>query len=196
MTDINALSAAKQQLRAKLRFRRKHFAANLDGMAALAAFRAAPAPLEDLLKAHTDFSAYVPVGDEVDIIPLLSAFAQDGIALPFHAKRDEHMEFRLWPIGAALEAGPWRTPQPSEECAQAAPSLIFCPLVGFDRSGGRLGQGGGHYDRYFARHPQARRVGVAWSIQEVDFIPSEPTDMRLDAILTEQEYILCGDRII
>jgi hypothetical protein len=60
MTDLSAdLVQQKQKLRERLRFRRRHFAANLDGMAQLAAFRALPAPLTELLAHHAVIGAYV-----------------------------------------------------------------------------------------------------------------------------------------
>lgn len=197
MESISDITAAKAKLRDKLRFRRRHFTENLDGMAALSAFRTLPAPLHTLLTSSAPIvSAYAPAGGEPDILPLMREHVADGhLAMPFHAKRDEWMEFRLWNDADALETGPWRTKQPPAHSATADPSIILCPLLGFDRNGGRLGQGGGHYDRYFARYPNALRIGVAWSIQELDAVPCESTDFALDAILTEQEYIYCGNSI-
>ncbi len=197
MPDLTADRAAeKRRLREKLRFRRRHFAANLDAMARLAAFRALPAPLADLIAAHDVVGAYAAWGDEPDILPMLAETANGArLALPHHADRTEAMDFRHWQAGDALIKGPWSTPQPGANAAAVVPSLIFCPLVGFDRQGGRIGQGGGHYDRYFAAHPDALRIGIGWSVQEIDAMPTEPTDMMLDAVLTEQEYIICGDRL-
>jgi 5-formyltetrahydrofolate cyclo-ligase len=197
MTDLSAeLAQQKQKLREKLRFRRKHFAANLDGMAQLAAFRALPAPLSDLLAHHAIVGAYAAWGDEPDIMPMFASLAEAGaLALPHHAGRVDEMTFRRWQPGESLANGPWSTRQPADDAPTAIPDLIFCPLVGFDRRGGRIGQGGGHYDRYFAAHPAALRIGVGWSVQEIDTVPRESTDITLDAILTEQEFILCGDRL-
>ena len=197
MTHLSAdLAQQKQKLREKLRFRRKHFAANLEGMAQLAAFRALPAPLTELLAEHAIVGAYVAWGDEPDILPMFADLAAAGaLALPHHAARIDAMGFRRWQTGEALLKGPWSTRQPADDASPAAPDLIFCPLVGFDRQGGRIGQGGGHYDRYFGAHPDALRIGVGWSVQEIDAAPRESTDMALDAILTEQEFILCGDRL-
>jgi len=70
-----------------------------------------------------------------------------------------------------------------------APDLIIAPMLAFDRSMHRLGQGGGHYDRTFAQYPQAPRIGLAWSVQEADAIPVESHDMELDMIVTESEII-------
>ena len=197
MTDLSAdLVQQKQKLRERLRFRRRHFAANLDGMAQLAAFRALPAPLTELLADHAVIGAYVALGDEPDVMPMFAALADAGaLALPHHAGRVAEMDFRRWRPGESLAKGPWGTQQPCDGAKPVAPDLIFCPLVGFDRQGGRIGQGGGHYDRYFAAHPNALRIGIGWSVQEIDATPRESTDIALDAILTEQEFILCGDRM-
>lgn len=193
MTDPSADPAQlKQRLRERLRFRRRHFAANLDGMARLAAFRAVPQPLAERLADRAPIAAYIAWGDEPDIVPMLAGYP---LVLPRHAARDEVMDFRRWLSGEPLAKGPWGPEQPDAAASPVDPALIFCPLLAFDRSGGRLGQGGGHYDRYFAAHPGIPRIGVGWSVQEVDAVPAEPTDIALDAILTEQEFILCGDRL-
>lgn len=197
MTDLRAsLPEQKQKLRERLRFRRRHFAANLDGMAQLAAFRALPAPLVERLADQAIVGAYVAHGDEPDVLPMLADLAATGaLALPHHAGRAAEMRFRRWRPGESLVTGPWGTQQPDDGAPLAEPHAIFCPLVGFDRRGGRIGQGGGHYDRYFAAHPAALRIGIGWSVQEIDDCPRESTDIALDAILTEQELILCGDRL-
>ncbi|HEV2599898.1 5-formyltetrahydrofolate cyclo-ligase [Sphingopyxis sp.] len=197
MTDLSAdLVQEKRKLRERLRFRRRHFAANLDDMAQLAAFRALPAPLSELLADHAIVGAYAAWGDEPDILPMFAGLADAGaLALPHHAARIDTMDFRIWRQTDPLEKGPWGTQQPLGDAWAAIPGIIFCPLVGFDRRGGRIGQGGGHYDRYFAAHPGALRIGIGWSVQEIDATPRESTDIALDAILTEQEFILCGDRL-
>ena len=64
--------------------------------------------------------------------------------------------------------------------------------MAFDRTGGRLGQGAGHYDRTLENLRRGGRVfvlGLAYAGQEVAKAPAEPHDQRLDAILTETGYI-------
>ncbi len=190
MTDP---ARSKAHLRERLRFRRRHFVASLDGMARLAAFRALPSPLAEAAAAHAPVAGYAPWGDEPDILAMLEPLGT--IALPRHAARVAAMDFCRWHSGDALTKGPWGAMQPAPDAEPVVPGLILCPLVGFDRRGGRIGQGGGHYDRWFAAHPDTLRVGIGWSVQEVDTVPTEPTDIALDAILTEQEFILCGDRM-
>jgi 5-formyltetrahydrofolate cyclo-ligase len=72
------------------------------------------------------------------------------------------------------------------------PNLVIAPVLAFDRHGGRLGQGGGHYDRTLADLRGQRPVfvlGVAFAGQEIEAAPMDPHDQRLDAILTETGYI-------
>jgi 5-formyltetrahydrofolate cyclo-ligase len=72
------------------------------------------------------------------------------------------------------------------------PDLILAPLLAFDRRGGRLGQGGGYFDRAIAdlraRGPLIV-MGLAFAGQEVGEVPLEAHDARLDAVLTERGYI-------
>ena len=64
--------------------------------------------------------------------------------------------------------------------------LVITPGLAFDARGHRLGYGGGHYDRYFARlGPSALRVGVAFSVQLVDEVPTEPSDRPVDVVVTD-----------
>lgn len=76
-----------------------------------------------------------------------------------------------------------------------AVDLVLMPLVGFDRQGGRLGMGGGFYDRTFdptyKRARQPRLVGLAHNCQEVDNLPLAPWDVPLDAIATPRGIIKC-----
>jgi 5-formyltetrahydrofolate cyclo-ligase len=68
--------------------------------------------------------------------------------------------------------------------------LVIAPGLAFDRQGGRLGYGGGHYDRYLARAGSGTlRVGVAFSLQIVEEVPVEPGDERVDLVVTDQESL-------
>lgn len=72
--------------------------------------------------------------------------------------------------------------------------LIVVPGLGFDRRGGRLGHGGGHYDRLLARLPAGcRRVGFAYDQQVLDAVPMEPHDLALHALVTPTGWVDCGN---
>ncbi len=71
--------------------------------------------------------------------------------------------------------------------------LVFLPLVGFDSQGGRLGMGGGFYDRTFANktaHESPLLIGLAHECQQVKTLPIESWDVPLQAILTPNKTII------
>ncbi len=65
------------------------------------------------------------------------------------------------------------------------------PLLAFDRSGRRLGYGGGYYDRTLAALPDAVAIGCAFAAQELDEVPAGDYDARLSAVATECGVIVC-----
>ncbi|MEM6481442.1 MAG: 5-formyltetrahydrofolate cyclo-ligase, partial [Pseudomonadota bacterium] len=72
------------------------------------------------------------------------------------------------------------------------PEIVIVPLVAFDRMGGRLGYGGGFYDRTLERLRAQRptlAVGFAYAAQEASELPLELTDQPLDLVITEMEVI-------
>ncbi len=150
-----------------------------------------PPELARMLSRGMTVASYVPVRGEADPAPLARAAVDAGcvIALPHVVDRDTPLRFLAWDTEAALIAGPFGLHQPAEAADELAPDLILTPLVAFDRAGNRLGQGAGHYDRAFARFPDAMRIGVAYALQEVPALPADPWDVPLHAIVTEQEWI-------
>lgn len=194
---VGDVAEQKLALRPKLRFRRDQFVAQLDQLVHAIAFRAPPTPLRRLLQTGRCVGGYAAAGSEAPVETLLAIAAEAGVAtaLPHFGARDAAMAFTAWRPGDPLEAGPWRVNQPVGATETLVPKLLLCPVLGFDRRGGRIGQGAGHYDRYFEKAPDTLRVGIAWSVQEVDVVPREPHDMPLDAVLTEQEWIMTGDRL-
>jgi len=184
----------KAVLRARLRAVRRRAATALPEAADAAAHRA-PA---DRLAAFACIGAYRAVGSEIDPSPLVRKLCAAGaqVALPAAHDRGAPLEYRIWDGAAPLEPDAFGVPAPPTSARPAHPDLVIVPLLGFDRQGRRLGQGGGTYDRTLANLRASGRVfvlGLAYSSQETDEIPWEPHDERLDAVLTEAGYIEFGD---
>ena len=183
----------KTALRVRLRGLRRRLAIEVPDAAGRAARRL---PLSRFSRFRI-VSAYHPQGSELDPQPLLEAilgvdpgFAQ--AALPVALDRESPLKFRLWRPGDALAPDAVGILSPPASAPEVAPNLVIAPLLGFDRRGGRLGQGAGHYDRTLADLRRDRPVfvlGLAYAGQEVDAVPTDPHDQRLDAILTETEFI-------
>lgn len=150
-----------------------------------------PDALSARLAAGITVTSYLPLGSEADPSPLVRAALEAGcaLALPHVVNRQQPLRFLAWCPGDSLVPGPFGLSQPAATAAELDPDIILTPLVGFDRSGNRLGQGAGYYDRVFARYPRAWRVGVALAVQEVDSVPTDAWDAPLHAIVTEQEWI-------
>jgi 5-formyltetrahydrofolate cyclo-ligase len=182
----------KTELRETLRSRRAAFVAAMDGAEVHAHMMALADRVMREMGGARSLSAYLPLGTEIDPLPILEAAAAAGLAtaLPYVSSRAAPMRFLSWLPGDVLLAGPFGLLQPDPATAdEIAPQLILTPLVGFDRMMARLGQGAGHYDRAFVALPHARRIGLAWSAQEADALPVDPWDVPLHAIATEREWI-------
>ena len=99
------------------------------------------------------------------------------------------MRFLAWDGATALIPGPFGLSQPPADAVALVPDIILTPLLALDPKLNRLGQGAGYYDRAFAQFPLARRIGVAWSVQQVEAVPTDAWDMPLHAVITEQGWI-------
>ena len=183
---------SKADLRATLRRRRRDFIGREEVMGQLlvmtlmVAERAAPA-----LAGAKTVAGYVSNGVEVDPVPLLFRALDLGLrtALPRVGTPDGPMTFHHWYPGDELVPSLSGPLQPRADAPLVEPDLILAPLVGFDRRLNRLGQGGGHYDRTFHAVPAARRIGLAWSVQETAALAPDAWDVPLHGIATEDEWI-------
>ena len=84
---------------------------------------------------------------------------------------------------------------PPEEAPEVLPDVLLVPLLAFDREGFRLGYGGGFYDRTLEKLRALKKVtaiGIAYAGQEMDTVPRDAFDQRLDWIMTEKETFKCG----
>ncbi|MEG8220954.1 5-formyltetrahydrofolate cyclo-ligase [Sphingomonas sp. HH69] len=188
---MNSDSADKADLRVLARDQRRAFVATLDPLAHRLAFKVLPSPLARRLADARTVALYMGLDDEAPAQRLAAPLiAMDKlVALPRVLDRLGSMDFLPWTPDAPLIPGPFRTSHPEPGDGPVTPDAIIAPLVGFDRALNRLGQGGGYYDRAFARFPDALRIGLAWSAQELDDVPADPWDLPLDIILTEAELI-------
>lgn len=180
--------AEKSRLRRQLRkARREHVAAQPDAIRALL-FHRPPAVILNRFGSDATIGLYHASGDEAPASGYARFFKENGfrIALP-HLAANDAMSFRehLDPFGESdLEDGPFGIRQPSKSANEMIPDVVFVPLIGFTASGERLGQGGGHYDRWLAKHPGRLTFGLAWDAQLCDTLPTEPHDIALDAVIT------------
>ena len=139
-------------------------------------------------------SGYHTTGAEMDCVALLSHFSGQGhtTALPVVQGRGQPLHFRRWAPGDHLNRGVLNIPVPPPDAESLDPDILLVPLLAFDRQGYRLGYGAGYYDMTIASLRAAKRVvtvGLAYAGQEVDAVPHEAHDERLDWVLTEDGTI-------
>ncbi|MES2493093.1 MAG: 5-formyltetrahydrofolate cyclo-ligase [Pseudomonadota bacterium] len=187
----------KNRLRARLRAeRRDHVAALAPGTKALILMRP-PAPVAARMPEGSRVALYYATPAEAPTGGYARWLFENGrqLALPWFADRDTTMTFRAWtdPFNLAdLEPGPFGALQPFGTAPEVVPDVAVVPVLGFTESGCRLGQGGGHYDRWLAEHPETLPIGLAWDMQRLDTLPLEPHDRRLAAIVTPTRFYDTG----
>jgi 5-formyltetrahydrofolate cyclo-ligase len=187
--------AAKAALRARMRALRR----GLDGQWREQASRSICRRVATVWReaGHPPLAGYTPMAGEPDLTPLLeAALGRLGhVLLPRVGADGRALELRAVTSLSCLRPG-FRgilEPDPTQSVlAEDAPRLlVIVPGLAFDEAGGRVGQGGGHYDRLLHRlGPRAVAVGVCWEAQVLGRLPLEPGDHRVHALVTEERASL------
>jgi 5-formyltetrahydrofolate cyclo-ligase len=136
-------------------------------------------------------AGFWPMGDEIDIRPLMRRLEAAGhaLALPVTTPRGQPLVFRRWRFGDPLVPGRFDTSVPPESAPTVTPDALLVPLLAFDAGGLRLGYGGGYYDRTLAGLPGAWALGVAFAGQQVAKVPAGAHDVPLHGIATEAGFL-------
>ena len=195
----NDVRTERAELRRRLRRRR----AALPPLERARAARAIAAHLAaaGLLRPGLRIGAYLAVRSEISLAPFIDHARRAGCRLWLPRITDTRTHrMGFVPAGAALRRGPHGIPEPAAgaHCAAQWLQVILVPLVGFDAAGHRLGSGAGYYDRALAFRTGRRRwrgprlIGVAHSCQQAAAIAALPTDVPLDAVVTEKGLFSCS----
>ncbi len=137
-------------------------------------------------------AGYMAMRTEIDPTAAMEEAAAHGpVGVPVIMGVGQPLKFRTWGPGCALIKGEFGAMIP-ETGDWMIPQIVVVPLVAFDRSGGRLGYGGGFYDRTLEKLRAAQptlAIGFAYEAQEDENLPLEQTDQPLDLIVTERGVI-------
>ncbi len=194
MSDLPAhrLKQAKRALRREVLAERDALASD-DRTARSEAIAERFLELTEVADAETAL-AFWSFGSEVETAPLIARLRSRGttVALP-RIEGNDVVPVVATP-GARMSATSFGAMEPAEGRVLdvAELDLVVVPGVAFDRSCGRVGYGGGYYDRLLGeRRAGAAAIAIAFGLQVVDRVPSGAVDRRLDGVVTETEVIRC-----
>jgi len=139
-----------------------------------------------------NIGGYYPVNFEIDDLELLKKFEKNkfNISLPV-IKKNFQMDFYKWSFSDLLRINKYGIPEPETKNI-VYPDILLIPLVAFDKNLNRLGYGGGYYDRLISKLQEKKmitKIGLAFSVQEIDKVPTNIYDQKLDYIVTNK-YII------
>ena len=139
-------------------------------------------------------AGYLPIGSEIGPLSVMENLcAQErAICVPVVVEKYRPLNFVRWTPGIQTKKGAFGVDVPANE-DWINPGILIVPMLAFDRTGNRLGYGGGFYDRTIKQIRELRRmiaIGFAFSMQECAKVPSDINDQVLDAVVTEKETIL------
>ena len=135
-------------------------------------------------------AGFSPIKTEFNPLLLMQELAKAGaqIALPKVMGRGKPLSLRAWNFGEPLVSGVWGIREPESDAPEVAPDIMIVPFAAFDRAGYRVGYGAGYYDMTLAMLRAKKKIiaiGLGFAVQEVEKIPVEAHDERLDFVLTE-----------
>jgi 5-formyltetrahydrofolate cyclo-ligase len=147
---------------------------------------------------------YTSKEKEVNTIPIITALFERGnpVIVPVIVKDDISLRLSYLRDFSVLVPSTFGVPEPiGNEILATGENVdtIILPMLGFDRTGGRIGYGAGYYDRFLAKNQNIRKIGIAFACQEYANLPADENDIPMDTIITEKGIVYsrgsesCGD---
>jgi 5-formyltetrahydrofolate cyclo-ligase len=144
------------------------------------------APLSRLV-----IASFKPKHSEINPKYMEEALTRLGHEIVWPRIKDENLGFFAGDDEPAFVPGPYDLLEPGPHATERVPTVVLVPLVGFDRQGNRLGQGGGFYDRLLETlGASCVSIGLAWDCQEEAQIPIEKHDFPLAGVITPTRFLL------
>lgn len=187
---ISAIPHQKQHLRQQMRQLRQkaHYTADQSQVAQQLINRFFSL---NLLEKGIIIAGYWAYGSEISVLPLMQKLHSDDytVVLPAVKTPESPLFFRRWQPEFPLQQDGMGIPCPGHDQPILSPTVLLVPLLAFDVTGARLGQGIGFYDktiRQLRSKHVITTVGVAYEMQKIDTVPISSKDEKLDYIITEQ----------
>lgn len=189
--DAQAMTPAKvRPTKDKKNDLRKHVAAQRTDFQTLEKWSAAVVEKFQTLavfQSARTVGAYMPMADEVDVSLLFQSLERQFYVPAFDAAIGS---YRMAKVSKDWKTGRFGIPEPANPVFAAADEidLILVPGVAFDRTGHRIGRGGGFYDRLLPLY-RAVRAGICFEFQCLETVPAEAHDVQVDWLITESQIL-------
>lgn len=137
-------------------------------------------------------AGYRPIENEIDIISFLKEWCLKGgsVCLPVVQETNQPLKFYTWTSDTEMETGHYQIQVPKQKINPVVPDIVLIPLTAFDKSGYRLGKGGGYYDRTLQelrKNGSIHAIGLAADVQLLTSTAHSPYDQPLDVVITEKQ---------
>jgi len=147
-----------------------------------------------IINLSTVVHCYCSNGSEVNTTKILSNLLslKKTVSVPIVNDLNLDLSHSILDTSTVFVQGKYNIPIPKEpqffsiSQLNQLSTIVIVPLVGFDACCNRIGYGKGFYDRFLQKIPNAKKIGIAFAMQEVQTIPIENTDIPLDIIITEE----------
>ena len=128
---------------------------------------------------------YLPYNQEIRTWDLLAQALKDGKQVAVPKVYGEVMRFIYIDSFSCVDAGYCGIPEPvaDEPVADDPCALVLMPGLAFDKNGGRIGYGGGYYDKFLAEEPNHPTVALCYGFQVVENLPAEEFDIPVDLVI-------------
>ncbi len=135
------------------------------------------------------FLFYVPIRNEVDLLPLAKELFLKGkeILFPRVIDYERIVPYIIEDINFDFKRGAFGIPEPETKPFYSEIDVVFVPGIVFGMNGYRIGYGKNYYDDFLSSYPIKKKVGVAFDFQIIDQVPFSERDCRLDFIQSESK---------
>jgi len=137
---------------------------------------------------------YTSKEKEVNTADLIHTLLKRGnpVVVPIIVKEDISLRLSFLRDRSFLVPSTFGVPEPiGSEIPATGDDVdtVILPMLGFDRTGRRIGYGAGYYDRFLAKNRKLRKIGIAFSCQEYENLPIDENDIPMDYIITEEGIV-------
>ena len=177
----------KNMIRAELITRRKRIVNEIGNYKELIKENTIPELLK-IIPSNSIIAGYYPIDTEFDCKFVLKSLNKNygfDVCLPI-VSDNKTLKFKIWDCeDHSLIKGKYNSPSLVDSDPFVVPDVVLVPMLGFDRDFNRIGYGGGYYDTTLAMYNNCISIGLGFSQQYFEHLVIEPTDVKLQHIITE-----------